>query len=234
MAEQEYTVEVGMPEASAADDAQQAQEGEALSAITEQTEETQEESKGSEPGWIKQRVSKAVEKAVAEAEARMAARYEAQLAELNAERVERQAQQLVRTGEFKSLETAKEYLTLKAGKTPMAQEAPQHPEQENVDPVIQAKADLLAAQARKIESARGIDVMAAYNADKSIQQKVLSGEWDFYDVAEYLSTRRNPPAPARSANGARAERTSIRNMTEAQWKRLNDNLAAGRRYNARE
>ena len=237
MADMENTVDVGMPEGSAADDAQQAPNGESLSTILEEAQETQEEQEaaqgqkgGSEPGWIKQRVSKAVEKAVAEAEARMRALYETQLAQLNADRVERQAQELVRRGEFRSLETAKEYLTLKGGQPRQAQ--PEENQQE-VDPVIQAKADLLAGQARRIKESRGVDVMAAYNQDPQIQQRIANGEWDFYDVAEYLSSRRNPPSPARSANGGRADRTSISDMTDAQWKRLNENLAKGKRYNVR-
>ena len=135
-------------------------------------------------------------------------------------------------GEFKSLDTAKEYLTLKSGGAPAAQE--NTPAEQEQDPVIQAKAEVLAAQARRIQSARGIDVMAAYNGNQDIQRRVLTGEWDFYDVAEYLSTRRNPPAPARSANGARAERTSIANMSERQWEALQKNLAAGKKYNVRD
>lgn len=231
------TVEVGMPEESAADDAQQAQLGEALSTITDEVEAEQQETQPeqqqhTEPGWMKQRIGKAVDKAVAEAEARIAARYEAQISELQAERLERQAQDLVRSGEFKSLDTAKEYLQLKGGRV----EAPKQAEQQaaeqtpDIDPVIQAKADMLAAQARKIKASRGLDVMAAYNSNPEIQRKLASGEWDFYDVAEAMSQDRRAPTISRSANGARSEKKSISEMSEAEWHRLQQNLANGKRY----
>lgn len=227
------TVEVGMPEESAADDAQQAQLGEALSTITDEVEAEQqdtqpEQQQHTEPGWMKQRIGKAVDKAVAEAEARIAARYEAQISELQAERLERQAQDLVRSGEFKSLDTAKEYLQLKGGRV----EAPKQAAEQtpDIDPVIQAKADMLAAQARKIKASRGLDVMAAYNSNPEIQRKLASGEWDFYDVAEAMSQDRRAPTISRSANGARSEKRSISEMSEAEWHRLQQNLANGKRY----
>ena len=227
MPENENTVDVALPEA--ADDAQQ-NEGESLSTITEESQEEGQQKQ--DAGWFRQRIDKAVSKAVAEAEQRMAAKYESQLAEFAVERIDRQAKELVRNGEFKSLETAKEYLTLKSGGKFTAA-AKEEPEQET-DPVIQAKADVLAKQAHKIQAARGIDVMAAYNNDPQVQQKIGSGEWDFYDVADYLQSRRNPPSPARSSNGARAEKTSIRNMTEAQFKALQKNVAEGRVYDMRK
>lgn len=230
------TVEDVMPEASAQDDAAQAQLGEALSTITEETEEAeaqeqQPEQQHTEPGWMKQRIGKAVEKAVAEAEARLTAKYETELAEFRNERLERQAQDLVRSGEFKNLETAKEYLQLKGGQTQQSKpEQPADDQQPDIDPVIRAKADMLAAQARKIKQSRGLDVMAAYNESPEIQRKLASGEWDFYDVAESMSEQHRAPTISRSANGARSEKKSISDLTEAEWRRLNQNLANGRKY----
>lgn len=226
----ENTVDVNLPEAS--DDAA-LNEGESLSTITEETQEEGQQKQ--DAGWFRQRIDKAVSKAVAEAEARMAAKYESQLAEFANERIDRQAQELVRSGEFRSLETAKEYLTLKSGRQPKAEPAGEEPQaQPETDPVIQARADLLAQQAHKIEASRGIDVMAAYNSDSEIQRKVASGEWDFYDVADFLANKRNPPSPARASNGAHTEKTSIRNMTDKQFKALQDKLAHGVKYNLRE
>ena len=228
----ENTVDVTLPEAT--DDAALNNEGESLSTITEETQG--EEQPKQDAGWFRQRIDKAVSKAVAEAEARMAAKYESQLAEFANERIERQAQDLVRSGEFRNLETAKEYLTLKQGRQPekAPKEEEQQHQQQETDPVIQARADLLAQQARKIEASRGSDVMAAYNEDQEIQRKVASGEWDFYDVADYLGQKRNPPSPARTSNGARSEKVSIRNMTDKQFNALQDKLAHGVKYNLRE
>lgn len=230
------TVEDVMPEASAQDDAAQAQLGEALSTITDevQTEEqeSQPEQQHTEPGWMKQRIGKAVDRAVAEAEARIRAEYQQQIQELQDERLERQAQDLVRSGEFKNLETAKEYLQLKGGRTqqPKPAEQPAEDQQPEIDPVIRAKADMLAAQARKIKASRGLDVMAAYNSDPEIQRKLASGEWDFYDVAEAMGEERRAPSISRSANGARSEKKSIADLSEAEWQRLQKNLANGRKY----
>ena len=223
MPENENTVDVTLPEA--VDDAQQ-NDGESLNAITE---ETQEEQPKQDAGWFRQRIDKAVSKAVAEAEARMAAKYEAQLAEFANERIQRQAQELVDSGKISDLETAVEYLTMKSGRQPV-----QPRQEQEVDPTIQAKADVLAQQAHKIMNASGVDVMAAYNENAEIQQKVASGEWDFYDVRDYLQNKRNPPSPARSSNGAHTEKASIKNMSESQWKALQKNLAQGKRYNLRD
>ena len=223
MPEMENTVGVSLPEA--VDDAQQ-NEGESLSEIVE---ESNEEQPKQDAGWFRQRIDKAVSKAVAEAKAELTAQYEAQLAEFREEKIARQAQELVDNGEFKNIETAKEYLTLKSGR----QFKPVEREEPEVDPAIQAKADVLAQQAHKIKSSRGVDVMAAYNNDPQIQQRIASGEWDFYDVADFL-TKRNPPSPARSSNGARSERVSIRNMTDKQFEALQRNLAQGRKYNLRD
>jgi len=233
MSQEENTVDVGMPELSAADDAQQAVDGEITATPEEQPGEAQQQPEREDAGWFKQRISKAVDKAVAEAEARMAAKYEAQIAALNEERLERQAQALVSRGEVKSLEMAKEYLRLKGGEQQQESEQPQAEESKD-DPVIQAKADMLARQANKIKAARGLDVMAAYNSDQEIQRKIASGEWDFYDVADNLDAgERHTPVPARASNGAKNEPVSIRNMTEAQWKEFNKKLDHGGRFRAR-
>ena len=233
MADMEDTV-VELAEVSAADDAQQAQ-GEPISAVAEEPQnDAQEQNEPKDAGWFKQRIAHAVNKAVAETQAKLE-QYERQIQELQSERLERQAQELVRTGEFKSLDTAKEYLQLKGGAH--VENQPQAPTQQEenqpeIDPVVQAKADMLAKQAAKIKSTRGLDVMAAYNQDPEIQRRLASGEWDFYDVADSLESKPKAPAPIRNANGARNEPVSIRNMTEKQWKELNRRIELGSRFRA--
>lgn len=238
---------------SVQDDAAQAQQEntQPLSEfISEQkTQEQPEAPAPKEPGWIKQRVSAAVDKAVAEAEARVAARYEAMLAPMRESLMDREAQELFASGEFKTLERAKEYVRLKNG-VPVTQEAnePQRsaPErdaqgrfvkqEQPEDPVTQAKADLLAKQAQKIMNTQGVDVMAAFQSDPNVQAKVLSGEWDFYDVAQELTGRagRRAPAPVYSPNSAgNPGGLSVANMSDEQFDRLNQSLASGRRYDMR-
>lgn len=194
-----------------------------------------------EPGWIKQRISKAVDKAKAE----VRAEYEAMLAPLRESMFDRQAQELVQSGEFKSLERAKEYVRLKNGDTSQPQQKPaaQQPRddqgrfQQRGESENRVRATMLAQQAEKIQSRRGLDVMSAFNSDPDIKQRVLSGEWDFYDVADHLDAggqqpqRRVPPAPVRSPNGAgNTSGMSIANMTDEQFERLQQNLFRGKRY----
>ena len=238
---------------SVQDDAAQAQQEntQPLSEfMNEQKKQAQPEAPApKEPGWIKQRVNAAVDKAVAEAEARVAARYEAMLAPMRESLMDREAQELFASGEFKTLERAKEYVRLKNG-VPVTQEAsePQRsaPErdaqgrfvkqEQPSDPVTQAKADLLAKQAQKIMNTQGVDVMAAFQSDPNVQAKVLSGEWDFYDVAQELTGRagRRAPAPVYPPNSAgNPGGLSVANMSDEQFDRLNQSLASGRRYDMR-
>lgn len=241
---------------SALDDAAQAQEEPTtLETLTEepapeQVQPQENDPPAKEPGWIKNRINKAVTKAVAEARAEVRAEYEAMLAPMREEMYDRQAQALVQSGEFKSLERAKEYVRLKNGQPAPA--APAAPAQEPAkltprdergrfqgrtsESENRARANLLAQQADKIQARRGLDVMGAFNGNTEIRNRVLSGEWDFYDVADYLAenpqaTRKAVPAPVRSANGAgSAAGLSIANMTDEQFERLERNLSRGVRY----
>lgn len=186
-----------------------------------------------EPGYIRQRIDKAVARAVAETEARMQAMFDQQLAPLRESMLDRQASELVESGEFKSKETALEYVRLKAG-MPM-QQAPVQPRDEQgrftsqEDPMAQARASVLASQADKIRNNRGLDVMSAFNSSPGIRQKVLSGEWDFYDVAENMQSAR-VPSPMYTPNGASFEGLSINQLSDEQFEQLNRNLAAGKTY----
>lgn len=232
------------------DDAAQADVGEPISELLNEQpaaeQQQQEAQPQKEPGWIKQRIGKAVEKAVAEAEARVTAQYEAMLAPIRESVLDRQAEDLVKSGEFKSLETAKEYVRLKGGVVPAANEeqdqqkpAQQRDEQgrfTSTEAVTRARADLLAKQAQKIKARQGLDVMHALNSDETIKNRVLSGEWDFYDVAESMtSPQRNTPVPVRNPNGGTSpSAVSISGMTDDQFRRLQANLANGRIYDMRK
>ena len=199
----------------------------------------------SEPGWIKKRVDKAVQKAVAETEARMKAQFDAQMKPFLDWRIEQEAQVLVRQGEFKSLDRAKEYLQLKQG-LPMPQPAQQQQQPRNErgqftsskpDPTINARADILAKQAQKIKSSQGLDVMSVFDGDEEVKAKIISGEWDFYDVAEAMKNqpaRKKASVPMRSPNGASgAEKSTIASMSDEQFDRLDRKIAEGARYNLR-
>lgn len=240
------TVETMLAESVQAD-AAQAPVGEAISDLLNEqpaAETQQQEAPKTEPGWIKQRVSKAVEKAVAEAEARVTAQYEAMLAPIRESVLDRQAEDLVKSGEFKTLDIAKEYVRLKGGVQSAKAEtkpeakaeakAAQPRDEKGRFTETHVRADLLAKQAQKIMDRRGLDVMQAFNADETIRNRVLSGEWDFYDVAENMP-QRTSPVPVRTSNGAaNTGAVSISSMSDEQFKRLQANLANGRIYDMRK
>ena len=240
-----------MQQASAPDNTVQANAADSLESIIEETpaQTQQEQQKEKEPGWIKQRVNKAVEKAVAEAEARVSARYEEMLAPIRESVLERQANDLVAQGEFKSLERAKEYLRLKGGMPVQSAETPKtEPKQparddqgrftaskdEGDDAARHARADILAKQAQKIKGTRGVDVMDMFHSDDTVKQRVLSGEWDFYDVLDAMQSKRSTPSAVRNPNSGAVSGVSIMGMTDEQFARLQANLAAGRTYDMRK
>lgn len=195
-------------------------------------EEKPETQGTSEPGWIKKRVDKAVQKAVAETEARMRAQFDAQMKPFLERQIEQDARELVRQGEFKTLERAKEYLQLKQGVTP--EPKPRNEKgQFTGDPEAKARANILANQAKRIKDSKGVDVMAEFNGNEDVKEKVISGEWDFYDVAEYMNKpKRKAPAPMRSPNGASgSERSTIASMSDDQFDRLEKRISEGARYN---
>lgn len=204
------------------DDAVQAPEtqGESIEQLVEEPAEPQEE----DPGWLKGRVNAAVQKALREQEERIRAEYDAKLAPIYESMMDRQAEELVAQGEFRSLERAKEYLQLKGGVNPVSEPEPE----EAIDPGIEARADMLARQAEKIKASRGVDVMAIFNSDPDVQENILSGEWDFYDVADAM--RKSPPSPIRSSNGAGVKIVDISRMSDEQFARLQKNLSKGGRY----
>ena len=115
---------------------------------------------------------------------------------------------------------------MKQGYSPASEPEPE------VDPAMAARADLLARQAEKIKANRGLDVMELFNDDPDTQQRVLSGEWDFYDVAEIMD-QRTPPAPMRTSNGAGTSKMTIQNMSDDQFERLQRNLSSGKKYDMR-
>lgn len=210
------------------------EETEPVSPITEITEEPQQK----EPGYIRQRIDKAVAKALENQRAELTAEFAKMLEPLRDSMYERQAAQLVEQGEFKSQERALEYVRMKAGASVSAVPQPEPeptPRDEQgrfvprEDPKARARAELLSQQAEKIRNNRGIDVMQTFNDDPTVQQKVLSGEWDFYDVADY----HRPMAPMRSPNGANTGAFNVSNMSDEQFDRLLANLAAGKKYDAR-
>ena len=189
-----------------------------------------------EPGYVKQRVEKAVARATAETEARLRAEFDARMAPIMERLLNEDAKELVRSGEFKSLETAREYLRLKQGLPVQTNDTDQSqprnangqfaPKQSNDnavnDAVTQARIDMLKHQADAIKGRTGVDVIAEFNSNPDIKKRVVSGEIDFYDVAEEMGSKpkkSKPPAPMRSANGATNDQqaNAIMDMSKEQF-----------------
>ncbi len=239
-------------------DSEQQQEGDAndldlLSALTQQGEvEPEEQSKPSveeaptakkEPGWIKQRVDKAVSKAVQEARAQMESDFEKRLAPIRDNMINRQAQELVDRGEIKNIATAKEYLLLKQGtpkieemmaqesamRTPKAQEQQLEQPQENI-----AHLKLLTRQVEKIRKQNNIDLMPMLAKDETMRQRILTGEIDFYDVLAQMERKNaNIPTPSRSTNGSATKKASIAGLNDEEFSQLERNLKLGIKYNVK-
>ena len=223
---------------------------ESLDSLTEDEGQPADETKKtdaqgtSEPGWIKQRVNKAVQKAVAETEARMRSEFDRQMAPIREKMLNDEAKELVRQGEFKSLDRAKEYLKLKQGQPAESDTAvqSQQPRQTNGqfapkrDPGTQARINMLGHQAAVIKEKTGLDVTAEFVNNDEIKQKVISGEMDFYDVADHLkkTAKKRPPAPVRSPNGASGTNpNTIDTMSDEQFERMEKRIKEGARYSLR-
>lgn len=202
--------------------------------------------KPSEPGWIQKRVGAAVNKAVAEAEARIRAEYEAQLAPLREAQLEREADKLVADGKIADREIALDYLRSKNGAAiPAAPNEPAPRQRDDQgrfvsapkpDAAIQQRAAELIAQADTIRASTGVDVMALYNTDPAIRQKILSGEWSFVDVFKNNQQADAPtrtPAPIRSTNGFGLGGADFRKMSSEQFAKVNELLESGGKIDVR-
>lgn len=224
---------------------------ESLDSLTKEDNEPEEESveeqpkpQGTnEPGYVQKRIDKALARERENIKAEIKAEMEAQYAPIRDRLLEMDAKELVRQGEFKSIERAKEYLQLKQGVQPSAtpEKPAEQPRQSNgqfapkQDPVTQARIDMLAKQADKIKAKTGVDVIEEFSNNPKVKDAVIKGDMDFYDVAEQMNapTKRKPPAPTRSPNGASGQTApnAIDSMSDEAFERMERNIREkGARY----
>lgn len=213
-----------------------------LGGSDEQPAEQPEESPRQEPGYVKGRIDKAVARAVAETEARMRADFEQQMAPYREQMITMEAQELVRTGQVKDLETAKELVRYRQGQpqtaAPAAESQPRNAQgqftaKQTADPATSARIDMLQHQADRIRANGGPDVIKEFKTNEEIRNKVISGELDFYEVAEQMKApRRRAPSPMRSPNGASGfQPNAIETMSDEQFDRMERNISEkGMRY----
>lgn len=215
---------------------------ESLDSLTgEEPAEEEPKTQGtSEPGYIQKRINKALARERESMKADIMAELEAQYAPIKERLLEMDAKELVKQGEFKSIERAKEYLQLKQGVMPTeSQPEAAQPRQANgqfaprEDPATTAKIDMLAHQADVIREKTGMDVIDVFSNNADIKQKVISGELDFYDVADMIGKqpKRRAPAPTRSPNGASGQNhNAIDSMSDDQFERMERKIRDGARY----
>lgn len=205
-------------------------------------EEQPEKPKAKEPGYVQQRIDRALARERESIKAEIQAQMEAQYAPIRERLLEMDAQELVRKGEVKNLELAKELVRYRQGQPQQApaQATQAQPRQPNgqyapkEDPATQARIDILSKQADKIKARTGVDVVAEFSKNEEIKKKVISGEMDFYDVAEQMQqkpAKKKAPAPMRSPNGASGTNpNAIDSMSDEQFERMERKIREGARY----
>lgn len=240
--EEEFGTEADALEEVTEEEQDESESLESITGIEEPAQEPEQAPQATEPGWIKKRVEKAVSKAIAETEARMQAMFDQQMAPIKAKMMEEEAQELVRSRKVADIETARELVSLRNGRpvaAPAAEDEPGQPRQANGqnatqdDPATSARIDMLKHQANRIKGNGGPDVIREFQTNEEIKQKVIAGEMDFYDVADYLRQQkpsRKPPSPMRSPNGASGMTpNAIDNMSDEQFRKLEKKIEQGAR-----
>ncbi|MBQ2528345.1 MAG: hypothetical protein II544_06295 [Spirochaetales bacterium] len=212
------------------------EEAEELPAEDDVPEQPEEPKAKDEPGYVQKRIDKALARERDSMRAAIMAEIEAQYAPIKERLLEMDAQELVRTGQVKDIEIAKELIRLRNGQ-PVREENPQ-PREANgqfapkEDPATMARIDMLKHQANRIKAQGGPDVIAEWNSNEEIKKAVINGEMDFYDVAEQMSKpRKRPPSPMRSPNGANAMNpNAITSMSDEMFDKMDKRISEGARY----
>lgn len=213
------------------------------------TEEGPKDEGQHEPGWFQKRWNKEKSKLADEIRAEVRNEYEQQFAPMRDRLIEMDAKELVASGKVKDLETARELVRYRQG-MPMRTEQPKPAEQPrnekgqftSNESQASIRASMARDQAEKVKAKTGFDVISEFNNNPEIQKKVISGEMDFYDVADAMAQRNGgkqqskgkPPAPMRSPNGATGgEKTPIANMTKAQFAKMDKMISEGVRFDVK-
>lgn len=132
-------------------------------------------------------------------------------------------------GKVKSLPTRGEWIEIPEPQPEQSRDA-QGRFTKKADSEVAQYAQRLVDQAAVIHDATGVDVMALYNNDPDVKQKINSREWTFADVYKHAAQgnkRPAAPAPVRSSNGVALGDMNIARMSKSQLEKLDELLAQG-------
>ena len=206
---------------SAVADEPQAEGQEALSSVLNPTEPTADAQELSEvPKALRGRIKGAESRGYERGKREVEEQYRQDLEELANLRLERDAKELAEQEKI-SVSMATRLLRAERGVS-----APQKEAHNSVE----ERAQVLYNQANTIKNVTGIDVLEMFNNDQDIHQKVVSGEWDFTDVAK--SYKQHVPAPVRSTGQTGIEGRSIANMSDEEFEKF-DKLLDDHSFDAR-
>lgn len=217
-----------------------------LDAFVEEDQESGDDQPAEQPkeekqaGWIQRRIQEGVnrqmQQVLSQERARIAAEYDAKLKPLREAMLQREAEDLVRSGRVATKDLALEYLRLKNGIAPEMGQQPARNERGQFVSQAQVQAqeverygNMLIAQVKAIEAATGLNVMDAYNTDADVKRRILSREWDFSDVAKHITgqTPSGLPTPTRRPNGQGPASRSVNDLTGEQFTKMQKYLERG-------
>lgn len=174
--------------------------------------------------------------------------YQERIARYEAEDLKREAKEFAQKNNMPE-NIALEYLTMKKGQGLPATEQPRddsgrftqsrEPVEQNAgDSDVRARAVSLIAQAEAYEkisdgAVTKDAILDAYQNDSEVQQKVLSGEWDFTDIGRHLNGGSRAPKVARTASGGQIQASYFSGMSTEDFARFNERIRQGAVFDAR-
>lgn len=96
-----------------------------------------------------------------------------------------------------------------------------------------AYAQTLIEQAATVKRLTGQDLMALYNTDKNVQDRILNREVDFFGLAEEMRDQKKMPPVVRSSNGQTVRHRSIADLTDEQFDELDRRVEQGAVFDMR-
>ena len=161
--------------------------------------------------------------------------------------LEEEAKQLAKQENI-SLGIAKRLIKAERG-LPTTERTPEPPARDDngrfssvkADSGVRERAEMLMKQAESIKTAYGADVLETFKNDKTVQQKVGSGEWDMRDVYIHMLNTKpktdaaqeaDAPSPIRSGGGAQRgiNANDIAGLSNRAFEKMQESIRKGKVY----